>query len=140
MVNKTKVILTIMQIIVLIPAIVLEYLSDKKMGVVRYLVFKRQIYEHGIFNSRLMNIYKSLLIVTFFIVIIMIIYKSIKTRSNKFIMSGLITIIINIFCVIFIISKKSVALEAYHFFIIAIFIIIILQYFKLILDSFILNK
>ncbi|AWI06421.1 hypothetical protein [Clostridium drakei] len=140
MVNKTKAILTIMQIIVLIPAIVLEYLSDKKMGVVRYLVFKRQVYEQGIFNLRLMNIYKNLLIITFFIVIIMIIYKSIKTRSNKFIMSGLITIIINIFCVIFIISKRSVALEAYHFFIIAIFIIIILQYFKLILDSFILNK
>ncbi|WPC43244.1 hypothetical protein [Clostridium sp. JS66] len=140
MVNKIKIILTIMQMIVLIPGIVLEYLSDKKMGVIRYLVFKRQAYEQGIFNSSLMNIYKSLLIATFFIVIIMIIYKSIKIKSNKFIKSGLITVIINLLCIIFIISKKAVALEAYHFFVIAIFIIVILECLKFILDFFRVNK
>ncbi|AKA72448.1 hypothetical protein [Clostridium scatologenes] len=140
MVNKIKIILTIMQMIVLIPGIVLEYLSDKKMGVIRYLVFKKQVYEQGIFNSSLMNMYKSLLIATFFIVIIMIIYKSIKIRSNKFIKSGLSTIIINLLCIIFIASKKALALEAYHFFVIAIFIIVILEYFKFILDFIRVNK
>ncbi|AKN32006.1 hypothetical protein Ccar_14495 [Clostridium carboxidivorans P7] len=140
MVNKIKIILTIMQMIVLIPGIVLEYLSDKKMGVIRYLVFKKQVYEQGIFNSSLMNMYKSILIAAFFIVIIMIIYKSIKIKSNKFIKSGLSTIIINLLCMIFIASKKAVALEAYHFFVIAIFIIVILEYLKFILDFFRVNK
>lgn len=140
MVNKIKIILTIMQMIVLIPGIVLEYLSDKKMGVIRYLVFKKQVYEQGIFNSSLMNMYKSLLIATFFIVIIMIIYKSIKIKSNKFIKTGLSTIIINLLCIIFIASKKALALEAYHFFVIAIFIIVILEYFKFILDFIRVNK
>lgn len=54
-------VLTVMQISALSAVILLEYLSTKKMGVMRYLVFKKGVYESTIFTPHLTILYKILL-------------------------------------------------------------------------------
>ncbi len=132
MIKTIKIIFIIMQVAALIPAVVLEYLSDKKMGVMRYLVFKKRIYEESTFNANLMKIYIMLLIGMAIISFLMLIYNIVKAKNSKLKNIIMNSFVINLMGIIFIVWKKTLNLQAYHFFLISVFIIIVLQYAKLV--------
>lgn len=129
-----KVLITIVQVFILIPPLVLQYLSDKKMGVKRYLVFKRAMYPKEIFTTSLMGVYKFMLILGIIISIILLIHYSIKKVKCTFVKSLTKIIILNLLAIFCVFSKQFEGLLTYHFFLIAIFVIIILQYTKVLLE------
>jgi hypothetical protein len=134
--NKKQVILrnilTFIQILVFIPSILLEYFSTEKMGVIRYLVFKKQRFEETLFNSHLINLYKLILILGILICIILLIYNYNKMRDIRLTKTIIAAIVSNLTGIIFIFNKHIELLNAYYFFLIAIFIITALQYIKLV--------
>lgn len=127
-------ILTLIQIFIFVPSILLEYLSNEKMGVIRYLVFKKKIYEKTFFNSYFINVYKLILIVGIIICVILFAYNYSRIRDIKFTKSIIVAIAVNLTGMVFIFNKHSELLNAYHFFLISIFITIILQYIKLLIQ------
>ncbi|NFU30141.1 hypothetical protein FDF81_18405, partial [Clostridium botulinum] len=86
--NILNIILSIIQIIFILPALILENLAKKKMGVIRYLIFKKEEFSSGIFNAN--NLIISIYILLFISIIIIIIFivnmkKKLKCKINFFI-------------------------------------------------------
>ncbi|MBU5298992.1 hypothetical protein KQI45_02725 [Clostridium sporogenes] len=132
--NIFNLILSIIQIIFILPALILENLSKKKMGVIRYLVFKKEEFSEGIFNANNLVIYKWILL--FISIIIIIIFIVNMKKKLKYKMNFFIIILLNISLFLFVSYKEIFKLEAYHFFIIEIFIIMIIEYIKLFINIF----
>ncbi|NFT48289.1 hypothetical protein FDF29_18990 [Clostridium botulinum] len=132
--NILNIILSIIQIIFILPALILENLAKKKMGVIRYLIFKKEEFSSGIFNAN--NLIISIYILLFISIIIIIIFivnmkKKLKCKINFFII-----ILLNIILFLLVSYESIFNLQAYHFFIIEIFIIIIIAYIKLFINIF----
>ena len=135
----TNVILAVIQVFIFAPSILLEYLSEEKMGVMRYLVFKKRIYEETIFNSYFTNLYKLVLIIGIVICVILFIYNYGKIIDMRLTKSIIAAIVANLTGIVFMFNKNIQLLNAYYFFLISIFITIILQYIKL-LTKYLLKK
>lgn len=124
-------VLTVMQISALSAAIMLEYLSTKRMGVMRYLVFKRRDYESTIFTPHLTILYKIFLAIGALgccILATYCIHKRWCRRTKTLIVQ---TLIVNMIGVAFCSFVNIQQLMAYYFFLMAVFIIVVLQYIKL---------
>ncbi|MEH7009357.1 hypothetical protein V7087_00825 [Neobacillus niacini] len=119
-----------LQFSVIILAIVLEDLSSEKMGVARYLLFKKQEFEASFFTPILMNLYTSIFVIG---TIICLSILMIKGKSRKIIISILFATIANLVGIIFIRSNWQLA--AYHFFLIGIFIVIAFQYVGIVFST-----
>lgn len=132
--NIFNLILSIIQIIFILPALILENLSKKKMGVIRYLVFKKEEFSAGFFNANNLIIYKWILL--FISIIIIIIFIVNMKKKLKYKMNLFIIILLNIILFLFVSYEEIFKLEAYHFFIIEIFIIMIIEYIKLFINIF----
>lgn len=100
-------------------AIVLENLSSKKMGVARYLTFKKQEFESTLFTPVNMHLLMYLLILGTIVCIALLF---IKRRGGMVLFAALI----NMGGIIFIQSQKE--LQAYPFFVIGIFMVLVIQY------------
>ncbi|NFL18139.1 hypothetical protein FDC08_19105 [Clostridium botulinum] len=132
--NILNIILSIIQIIFILPALILENLAKKKMGVIRYLIFKKEEFSSGIFNANNLIISKWILLFISIIIIIIFIVnmkKKLKCKINFFII-----ILLNIILFLLVRYESIFNLQAYHFFIIEIFIIIIIEYIKLFINIF----
>ena len=125
-----KILSSTLQVLILLPPIVLQYLSDKKMGVKRYLIFKKSIFPKEVFTTNLMFMYKLMLILGIVIGIVLLVYYSIKKTNGVLVKSAIKVILLNFIAVVFAFSEIFEGLLTYHFFLIAIFVIIILQYIK----------
>ena len=134
-----NVILAVIQVFIFAPSILLEYLSEEKMGVMRYLVFKKRIYEETFFDSYFMNLYKLVLIIGIVICVILFIYNYVKIIDKSLTKSIIVAIVANLTGIVFIVDKHMQLLNAYYFFLISIFITIVLQYIKL-LTKYLLKK
>ncbi|HDK7169183.1 TPA: hypothetical protein PTV44_003111 [Clostridium botulinum] len=132
--NIFHLILSIIQIIFILPALILENLSKKKMGVIRYLLFKKEEFSAGTFNANNLIIYKWILLLISIIIIIIFIVNMKKKLKYK--MNFFIIILLNIILFLFVSYEEIFKLEAYHFFIIEIFIIMIIEYIKLFINIF----
>jgi len=115
--------LSIIQFSGIIIAIVLEDLSDNKMGVARYLVFKKQEFAASYFSPVYMNLY-TFILAGGAIVCVALLFK--KWKSGKRMVSLLLAVLANIIGIMVI--QMNLELEAYHFFLIGMFIVITFQY------------
>lgn len=115
--------LFILQFSGIILAFVLEDLSSKKMGVARYLLYKEQVFETIYFTSSLLKVYTFIFLVGAIVCLLLLM---IKGKGRKLSISLLLTAIANLIGIIFIQFKLQ--LDAYHFFLIGIFIVIAFQY------------
>lgn len=128
-----NIMLTALQIGVIIPVLLLEYFSTRKMGVMRYLVYINRKYEATILNSLQIIIYKYILIISIIFCSILLTYNILKNRYKLFTQSLIFNLILNLCGIVIIFSKLINTLNAYFFFLISIFVIVILQYIKCIL-------
>ncbi|MFF2448466.1 hypothetical protein ACFVSW_15320 [Neobacillus sp. NPDC058068] len=115
--------LTMLQFSGIILAIVLENLSAKKMGVARYLIFKKQQFESSYFTPQLTLIYTIILGIGAITCLLLLLT---KRKSWRKIIMLIIAAVANIIGIIF--MQFSADLEAYHFFIIGMFVVIAVQY------------
>ena len=109
----------ILQFIVIIAAVVLEDLSTKKMGVNRYLLFSKEEYAELFLSPERLKIYGILFIVGIFVCFILFI---VNLKKGSSILLAIIYQIIGL------IILFKVTLQAYPFFVLGIWIVIIFQY------------
>ncbi len=109
----------------IILAMIFEDLSDKKMGVARYLVFKNQEFSSTLFTPPLMNLYTVIFAVGAVTCMVLLFLRREKRRGNVHL---LLAAIANLAGILFIQFQPD--LQAYHFFLIGIFIIIVFQYYR----------
>ena len=129
-----------LQVFLLTIPIVLQYLSDKKMGVNRYLVFKKMILSKDALVINLVLILKVILILGLIIGVVLLVCYFIK-KSNRALVKSIIKIItLNFIGICFTFLDQFEGLLTYHFFLIAIFVIIILQYLKFLMVTIITRK
>lgn len=128
-------VLAIAQFFSILFVIVLEYLSTEKMGVARYLVYKKQVFDTTIFAPMYVNLYYFFFVAGGLICLFLLLNKD--KRVGK-IVSIVVAIIANIIGVIFLQSMTE--LNAYHFFLIGIMIVIVIEYSRLLFIYFIKRK
>ena len=137
--NSTNTVLkstiTLLQVLILVPPLLLQYLSDRKMGVMRYLIFKKDVFSKEIFTSSFTFTYRSLLFLGIIFCIIFLIYSHTKKINTPLIKPIGVLFILKLICLLCVFSYKFQILLSYHFFLISFFAIIILQYIKIILIS-----
>jgi hypothetical protein len=136
MVNNRKAfifhfVLTILQLICIIGAVGLEIYATKKMGVSRYLIYKKTVFETTLFTPFLTNLYTFLFIFGAFISIVLLVVKAGKREK---VISLFEAAIANLAGVGLLTIKMELA--AYHFFLIAIMIVTTIQYVKIIINHF----
>ncbi len=125
-----KIILSIVQVLILIPPFLLQYLSNKKMGVMRYLVFKKKIFSEGMFSPEHIYIYKAIIILGLVLCIVLLIYNFNKKIYFAFVKSLICSIVMNLIIILLAFINAFEKLLANYFFLIAFFVIIVLQYIK----------
>ncbi|MCL6570351.1 MAG: hypothetical protein K6T88_01540 [Bacillus sp. (in: Bacteria)] len=128
MIKKVKnfllyLLISLLQFSGIIPAIVLEDLSSKKMGVARYLVFKKQAFETTYFTPFLIYVYTFIFVVGVVICLFLLITKGKNKELGIALLGAVIANNIGFFFIQF-----KMDLQAYHFFIIGFFLVIIFQY------------
>ena len=109
----------ILQFLVIIAAVVLEDLSTKKMGVNRYLLFSKEEYAELFLSPERLKIYGILFIVGIIVCFILFIVNMKKGSS---------ILLAIIYQIIGLIILSKVTLQAYPFFVLGIWIVIIFQY------------
>lgn len=124
---------TTLQVFLLTIPIVLQYLSDKKMGVNRYLVFKKMILSKDALVIKLVLMLKAILILGIIIGTVLLVRYFIKKTNIALVESTIKIIALNFIGICFAFLDKFEGFLTYHFFLTAIFLIIMLQYLKLIL-------
>ncbi|MDR7240657.1 hypothetical protein [Neobacillus drentensis] len=100
-------------------AIVLENLSSKKMGVARYLIYRKQEFEATLFTPANVHLLMYLLILGTIVCLALLL---IKKGGGVVLFAALV----NIIGIIFIQFEKE--LQAFHFFILGILIVLVIQY------------
>jgi hypothetical protein len=125
---------TTLQVFLLTIPIMLQYLSDKKMGVNRYLVFKKMILSKDALVIKLVLMLKVILILGLIIGVVILACYFIKKLHIALVKSIIKIITLNLIGICFAFLDKFEGLLTYHFFLIAIFLIVILQYLKLIVN------
>jgi hypothetical protein len=113
----------ILQFSGIILASVLEDLATKKMGVARYLVFKRAVFETSFFTPLLMHGYTLIFGIGAIVCLVLLMKKG---KSVKISIALLFATIANVAGIIFIQFKLQ--LYSYYFFLIGIFIVLLFQY------------
>lgn len=124
--------ISIIDLFLLSAALVLQYLSDKKMGVMRYLVFLRYEFEKGWFNPNLIKLYETILEAGFILCLFIIIF-SIFIRKNREVLRTAVLALTAIAIGYFLLTSQTLSsLKAYHLIVIAFFVIILFQFIILI--------
>lgn len=123
-----KVVLSIVQILAIVAAVVLEGYSSKRMGVARYLIYKKQMFEDTLFTSTLINVYLLIFLLGGMICLIFFIV-NMKLKNKRTTIHLFWAMIANFAGLIFILVQFN--LSAYYFFIIAIMMVIAIQYIKM---------
>ena len=111
----------------IIPPVVLQYYSGRRMGMMRYLVYEKGVFTEGVFSPGLMNIYIVILVILIAYFIFFLIKNHRKSMQNSHMAAIILGLVISLSGMIFMFLPSLQDLLAYHFFLIAIFIQVILQ-------------
>ncbi len=109
--------------------LILEYLSSEKMGVARFLVYKKQVFETTVFSAEMIKIYTYFFMLGAIICLILLLAKAKGSGLGKYI-TLLVATVVNVVGIFFL--HIGVQLHAYHFFLIGIMIVIVIQYLRII--------
>ena len=124
-------IITIVQLFTIVAVTLLEYLSKKKMGVMRYVMYKNNELQTTLFNTQLLLFYKIILIVIATLLLILIIFAFNKDKYFRCKNTSIVTIVLTFTSILFCFFSNTLNLRSQYFFFIGIFIIVLVQYLKL---------
>jgi len=118
-------VLSILQMVIITAVVLLERYSTQKMGVARYLTYKKMWFENKMFTPSLNHLYLFIFILGVAICLWNLV-RSFKRNGKKG--SFLVAIVANIIGVIILLFNKELA--AYHFFLLVIMAVVAIQYVK----------
>jgi len=116
-------ILTLFQTLLIIASLTLQYLSKKKMGVARFLIFYKSEFQRTLFNPINLKVYVVVAIIVFIIILILTILKF-KSRA-------LMLLICNSVLLILLTYKPFLNLKAGYFIIISLVLAEIIEIIKI---------
>lgn len=120
-------VLALIQISIIVAVFVVQYLSDKKAGVMRHIYYRRYQFEQSILNSSNLNILSMVILIVTLILIALLI-SSIKSNKNLFYKVQItISILLGFMTLIVIKSNYFIEMLAYPYFIMAFVLVLILQ-------------
>ena len=117
----------VLQVITIVGVFIVQYLTNKKAGVLRHVYYRKYQFENGIFSVDNINIYKIVVIAFILLFIFMLIYviKKNKSKFNKIQVS--IGLLLSILLYIVMTSGYFVSKVAYHYFIMAFALVLLIQ-------------
>jgi len=121
------IIVTLLDLFLVSGALILQYYADKKMGVMRYVVFMRYEFEKGWFSPDLMKLYTITLEAGFIICLVILIFSIIKKKRRVILQASALAIMANLIGYILLTSHRFSDLKAYYFILIAVLSITVLQ-------------
>lgn len=117
----------IIQVGIIIGTFVIEYLTNKKAGVMHHVYYRRYQFENSIFSQNNINILKIVSILLIIIFLIFMINTILKNKSKVVKIQAILTFIISIMLYISISSKYFINMLAYHYFIMTFSVVLLLQ-------------
>ena len=132
--------LNFVQLAIIVAVFVIQYLTNKKAGVMHHVYYKKYQYEKGIFSPENLQTQKMISIVIAILLLALFIY-IIKKKNTKFfkIQVG-IAEILSIMLYVVISSEYFASKLAYHYFIMAFALVLVIQIFIVVLSYFLQPK
>ena len=116
----------ITQVGIVIGTFVVEYLTNKKAGVMHHVYYRRYQFENGIFSQSI-STQKIILIIFIAIFLILAIMALKSKRSRFFKIQSILTLLISLILYIVMSSSYFINMLAYHYFIMAFALVLMIQ-------------
>ena len=110
-------IIVIIQTILWIGVIAIQYLTNKKAGVMHHVYYRRYQFENGIFSQSNINTQKTILII-FIAIFLVLAIMALRSKRNRFFkIQSILTLLISLILYIVMSSSYFINMLAYHYFI-----------------------
>lgn len=117
----------ITQVGIVIGTFVAEYLTNKKAGVMHHVYYKRYQFENSIFSESNISTQKIILIILIAIFLVLAIIL-LRSKRNSFVkIQSILTLLISLTLYIVINSSYFINMLAYHYFIMAFALVLMIQ-------------
>jgi len=132
--------LNFVQLAIIVAVFAIQYLTNKKAGVMHHVYYRKYQYENSIFSPENLQTQKMISIVISILLLALFIY-IIKKRNTKFFkVSVAIATILSIVLYVVISSEYFASKLAYHYFIMAFALVLVIQIFIVMLSYFLQPK
>ena len=120
-------IIVIIQTILWIGVIAIQYLTNKKAGVMHHVYYRRYQFENGIFSQSNINTQKIILII-FIAIFLVLAIMALRSKRNRFFkLQSILTLLISLILYIVMSSSYFINMLAYHYFIMAFALVLMIQ-------------
>lgn len=125
-------IISIFQMCIFIAVILLEYFSRNKMGVIRYVIYKNHEFQTTIFSEQFIMLFKTVMLGSAVLFFILLIFSYTKAKYFVYKTISIIGALISAWGIVIFFLGGGLHLESLPFFMLSTFIILILQFIKLV--------
>lgn len=115
------------QSVIIVATFIIQYLTNKKAGVMHHVYYKKYQFENGVFSPENLQIQKIILIILIIIFLVLVAYFMKKRVSKFFKVQLVITTILSIMLFIVMSSGYFASKLAYHYFIMAFSLVLVIQ-------------
>lgn len=115
------------QSVIIVATFIIQYLTNKKAGVMHHVYYKKYQFENGIFSPENLQVQKIISIILIIIFLVLLAYFMKKRVSKFFKVQLVITTILSIMLFIVVSSGYFASKLAYHYFIIAYSLVLVIQ-------------
>ncbi len=117
----------ITQVGIVIGTLVIEYLTNKKAGVMHHVYYKRYQFENSIFSESNISTQKIILII-FIAIFLVLAIMALRSKRNSFVkIQSILTLLISLILYIVMNSSYFINMLAYHYFIMAFALVLMIQ-------------
>ena len=115
------------QSVIIVATFIIQYLTNKKAGVMHHVYYKKYQFETGIFSPENLQIQKIISIILIIISLVLLAYFMKKRVSKFFKVQLVITTILSVMLFIVMSSGYFASKLAYHYFIMAFALVLLIQ-------------
>src|SRR5699024_6325490 len=130
----------IIQVGIISATFIIEYLTNKKAGVMHHVYYRRYQFENSIFSQSNINTQKIILII-FIAIFLVLAIMALRSKRNRFFkIQSILTLLISLILYIVMSSSYFINMLAYHYFIMAFALVLVIQVLVLFVTWLIDNK
>nr|WP_294573201.1 hypothetical protein [uncultured Romboutsia sp.] len=117
----------IIQVGIISATFIIEYLTNKKAGVMHHVYYRRYQFENSIFSQSNINTQKIILII-FIAIFLVLAIMALRSKRNRFFkIQSILTLLISLILYIVMSSSYFINMLAYHYFIMAFALVLVIQ-------------
>ena len=130
----------IIQVGIISATFIIEYLTNKKAGVMHHVYYRRYQFENSIFSQSNINTQKIILII-FIAIFLVLAIMALRSKRNRFFkIQSILTLLISLILYIVMSSSYFINMLAYHYFIMAFALVLVIQVLVLFVTWLIVKK